>query len=156
MSGNAGEGPRGGVNIAGRVGSVGGDIVGRDQGSVIDPVTALAWSQQVVQTIAMRAVQQGTGAAWIGLNPTGDGGWTLSKLGQDLYGGKPGIALFLAAHTGVSGVASSRELALQALAATRYIIRSNGVGRFARVTGVGAARLAVLAGWFTYSHRLLV
>ncbi len=45
MSGNAGEGPKGGVNISGRVGSVGGDIVGRGQGSVIDPVTALAWSQ---------------------------------------------------------------------------------------------------------------
>ncbi len=69
----------------------------------------------------------------------GGGGWGLVALGADLYGGATGIALFLAAHARLTGLAASADLARAALTAVRYTIRSSGGMRFARVLGIGGA-----------------
>ena len=58
-------------------------------------------------------------------------------LGPDLYNGRSGIALFLAAHAAVTGRAASAELALAAVAHLRSGLRGHNSARLARSLGLG-------------------
>lgn len=128
-----------------------------DKSQELDHTMVLDWANRVVERLAARAIREGDGAAWIGLDPLADGGgWQLAVLGNDLYGGAPGVALFLAAHAHVAGVTSSRELALAGLASVRHIINSNRAAHLARVLGIGGASgLGSLIYAFTSIARLL-
>ncbi len=111
-----------------------------DEGTPLDRDTAFAWADRIAGRVAARAIHDGEGAAWIGLDPLTDGGgWGLAVLGANLYGGAPGIALFLAAHARLTGHTASADLAQAALASVRHMIRSSSAMRFARVLGIGGA-----------------
>ncbi len=106
----------------------------------LDDAVAKDWAGRIAERLAARAIREGNSAAWVGLDPLADGGgWQLVVLGNDLYGGAPGVALFLAAHARVTGSESSRDLSLAGLAAIRHYLSSNGAGHFARVMGIGGA-----------------
>jgi len=100
---------------------------------------ALALADAIAHRLARCATRASEGAAWLGLDPLANGGWALRTLGQDLYGGAPGLALFFAAHAALRGNAASADLARAALLPVRYLIASNGAERFARVEGLGGA-----------------
>ncbi|MBM3537485.1 MAG: type 2 lantipeptide synthetase LanM [Alphaproteobacteria bacterium] len=106
----------------------------------LDRSAAMAEADRIAGELRQRALRDSGGAAWIGLDPLADGGgWQLVPLGSDLYGGAPGVSLFLAAHARIADNPASRELALEGLAPSRYIIRSSGAARFARVSGIGGS-----------------
>jgi type 2 lantibiotic biosynthesis protein LanM len=111
-----------------------------EQARPLDRDTALAWSDRIADLVTARALRQGEGAAWIGLDPLADGGgWGLVALGPDLYGGATGAALFLAAHACLRDRPASADLARAALTAVRHTINGSGGMRFARVLGIGGA-----------------
>src|SRR5262249_26186859 len=65
----------------------------------------------------------------------------LVPLGNDLYNGACGIALFLATHAAVAGHKTSHELALAAVSHVRKILRGRNSARMARSLGIGAATI---------------
>ncbi|AEV72104.1 type 2 lantibiotic biosynthesis protein LanM [Mycolicibacterium rhodesiae NBB3] len=84
------------------------------------------------------AVRGSTDAAWIGLDWLGESEVSqLVVLGPDLYNGNCGIALFLAAHSAMTGDASSEALARAAVAGLRKNLVSRNPARLARSLGVG-------------------
>lgn len=102
--------------------------------------TAFAAADRIAAQIQAAAAQDAASAAWFGLDPLVDGGgWEPMVLGADLYGGAPGISLFLAAHSRIRGDARSASLALAGLAPARHHIHSSGAARFARKIGIGGA-----------------
>lgn len=106
----------------------------------IKPTMALDWADRIAKLLTKQAIRVGDSAAWIGLDPLMDGGgWSLVALGNDLYGGAPGVALFLAAHARIMDSPSSRELALAGLSSVRYTVKGNRAAHFARVSGIGGA-----------------
>lgn len=111
-----------------------------DEGRGLEIDEALGWSRRIANRLAARAIRDDDGAAWIGLDPLADGGgWQLVALGSDLYGGAPGVALFLAAHARLAGDAAAADLARAALAPVRHTIHGSGAARFGRVLGIGGA-----------------
>ncbi len=92
----------------------------------------------IADELARHAVRRGPGAAWIGLDWLGDSEVAqLVTLGPDLYNGISGIAVFLAAHTAVTGRNASQELALAAVAHLRKNLKSRNVARVTRSLGIG-------------------
>ena len=78
------------------------------------------------------AIRDRGGAAWIGASPLPDGNRSqLGVVGSDLYSGRAGVALFLAALYRVTGAAASRDLSIEALRPLRHgsTIRSALLGR---------------------------
>ncbi|SON63882.1 hypothetical protein MSIMFI_05413 [Mycobacterium simulans] len=77
-------------------------------------------------------------AAWIGLDWLGDSAVShLVALGDDLYNGTCGIALFLAAHAAVANAESSMTLAIAAISRLRETIRGRNPSKIARMLGLG-------------------
>jgi type 2 lantibiotic biosynthesis protein LanM len=100
----------------------------------------VAEADKIAADIARHAIRRGPAAAWIGLDWLGDSEVSqLVPLGADLYNGLSGIALFFAAHAGVTGSAQSRELALAAVAHARKGLRGRNAARIARSLGTGGA-----------------
>jgi lantibiotic modifying enzyme len=100
----------------------------------------IAESDKIADELASYAIRRGPTAAWIGLDWLGDSDvFQLVCLGPDLYNGICGIAVFLAAHTTVTGSESSGALALAALSYIRKDLRSRNAARRARSLGLGAA-----------------
>ena len=100
----------------------------------------LAEADKIAAELALYAIRKGSAAAWIGLDWLGDSeAVQLVPLGADLYNGSSGIALFLAAHAAVTGSASSRELALAAVAYPRKALKGRNAARMARSLGTGGA-----------------
>lgn len=86
------------------------------------------------------AVRSGPGASWIGLDWLGHSGAARpAALGNDLYSGAPGVCLFLAAHSKVTGDSESRSLSLSGLSTLRHNLRGIGGHRFARGIGLGGS-----------------
>jgi type 2 lantibiotic biosynthesis protein LanM len=92
----------------------------------------------IADAIARYAVRRESSAAWVGL------GWftdadvaQLAVLGNDLYNGNCGIAVFLAAHASITGRASSAELALESISHLRAVLKSRGAAHLARLLGIG-------------------
>ncbi len=109
-------------------------------GDPLSPDVAFSAADDIAQQIKAAAARDEYSAAWIGLDPLADGGgWEPLVLGTDLYGGAPGVALFLAAHGRIRNAAQSAELALAGLAPARHHIHSSGAARFARKMGIGGA-----------------
>lgn len=97
-----------------------------------------AAADAAVETLREHVFRGDSDAAWIGLDWLGDNEVSqLIALGHDLYNGACGIALFLAAHAAVTDAASSRDLAVAALADFRRRLHGRNPGRLARLLGLG-------------------
>jgi len=102
--------------------------------------TFAAEADRIAEELSRCAIRRGPGAAWIGLDWLGDAEvFQLVCLGPDLYNGVSGIALFLAAHSAVTGRKSSAELAIAGVAHLRKNLKSRGAARMVRSLGVGGA-----------------
>jgi type 2 lantibiotic biosynthesis protein LanM len=98
----------------------------------------VAEADRIADELARLAVRRGPSAAWIGLDWLGDSEiWHLVPLGLDLYNGMSGIALFLAAHTSVTGSKASAELARAAVLHLRSKLKARHSARTARSLGLG-------------------
>ncbi|MGV0790206.1 type 2 lanthipeptide synthetase LanM family protein [Mycolicibacterium sp. XJ1819] len=106
---------------------------------VADPsAAAMAEANAVAAEIARYATRRGTGAAWIGLSWLPDSDVSqLAVVGDDLYNGTSGIALFLAAHAKTAQQPESADLAMAAIAHLRAQLRSSQAARMARLLGIG-------------------
>jgi type 2 lantibiotic biosynthesis protein LanM len=83
----------------------------------------LAAARSVADRLEALASREHDRTLWYGLAPAGGGAWQFSNLQADLYGGLPGIALFLAQLAAVTGEARYDELARGALAALLPLAR---------------------------------
>src|SRR5262249_24755017 len=100
----------------------------------------VAEADKIAEELSARAIRAGSGAAWIGIDWLGDSEVSqLVALGPDLYNGSCGIAVFLAAHSAVTGYNASKELALAGIANLRKQLRSPTSARLARLLGTGGA-----------------
>jgi type 2 lantibiotic biosynthesis protein LanM len=79
----------------------------------------LAAARAVGDRLVALALCEGDEATWIGLSLLKERQWLLLPLGHDLYGGLPGVALFLAYLGTASGEGRYTSLARSALAALR-------------------------------------
>lgn len=79
-------------------------------------------------------------ANWMGLDWLGDSDvGSLAPLGDDLYNGTTGVALFLAAYYAQTKHEPTKALALKSLSKVRYQLRSNNAAHWARGLGIGGA-----------------
>lgn len=100
----------------------------------------LSEAGRIATELSVRAIRRGPDAAWIGLDWLGDAEvFQLASVGPDLYNGRSGIAVFLAAHAAVARHAASAELALAGLAHLRKKLKDRNAARFARSLGIGGA-----------------
>ena len=100
----------------------------------------VAEADRIAGEISRYAIRRGPGAAWIGLDWLGDSEvCQLVCLGPDLYNGATGIAVFLAAHAGLTGAESSAALALAGIARLRKTLLGRNAPRLARLVGIGGA-----------------
>jgi type 2 lantibiotic biosynthesis protein LanM len=102
----------------------------------------------LAEEIARRAIVDSDGGLnWIGLHHVLEAGRVqLQVVGDSLYDGRSGIAVFLAALHRVTGQARFRTLALQALQPLRRQLQvhlwssdASGLQRYARFSGLGGA-----------------
>jgi type 2 lantibiotic biosynthesis protein LanM len=94
--------------------------------------------------LAQLAFSTGSDASWIGVTPLSEQRWALAPLGIDLYGGVPGIALFLARLSCVTGDSRSRDLAEKAtFSFVRQLESWSGWPRVGAFAGWGGAIYAL-------------
>ena len=79
----------------------------------------IAEARELGDRLEMLAIRSLGSVSWIGVVMVNDRAWSLLPLGDDLYGGNLGIALFLGYLGALTGVERYTELARCALAATR-------------------------------------
>lgn len=79
----------------------------------------LDWTGTVAGRIGKLALRLDGKASWIGMAEITGRGWWLRALDADLYGGLPGVALFLAYHGKVLGEEHSTRLAEETLPTLR-------------------------------------
>ncbi|KYC40661.1 Lanthionine synthetase C family protein [Scytonema hofmannii PCC 7110] len=115
-----------------------------------DAVAPLSQKQMVEQAVAIAqdlkrsAICAADGSAtWIGLGymPLADR-FQLQPIGDGLYDGRCGVALFLAALEAVTGGIGFRDLALEALQPLRRVLQTSDLKyqqKFAEQTGIGGA-----------------
>ena len=110
----------------------------------------LAAATDVGHRLADLALEDGGEATWAGLERDGRA-WTLAPLGEDLYGGTPGIVLALAWLGAATGEARFRELAERAFATLE--------GRLRR-TADALRFVGAFQGWgglvYLYDHLAIV
>jgi type 2 lantibiotic biosynthesis protein LanM len=110
----------------------------------------LAAAAAVADRLAALASREHDRTMWYGLAPTGGGVWQFGALQADLYGGMPGIALFLAQLAAVTGEARHAELARGALAALLPLARP------VEEASVPLLLLGAWSGWggviYTFAH----
>ena len=116
----------------------------------------VAETNRIVDELSRQAIRRGSGAAWIGLDWLGESEFfQLICLGPELYNGVSGIALFLAAHSAVTGSPSSGALALAGVSHLRRNLKSRNAARVVRSVGIGGAAglgsivyaLSVMSEW---------
>jgi type 2 lantibiotic biosynthesis protein LanM len=107
----------------------------------------LAAAVRAGDRLSSLALRDGDHANWVGLILVGDAEWALTALGLDLYGGLPGVALFLGYLGEVSGRLDFTELAR----ATVNTVLQQSVEQGDQITNVGA-----FDGWggiiYTLTH----
>jgi type 2 lantibiotic biosynthesis protein LanM len=86
----------------------------------------LAAAGAVADRIALLAFEGENDASWIGISPVGDKRWSLLPLSADLYGGIPGVVLFLAFHGALTAHQHSTELARKGLVTVREQLQASG------------------------------
>jgi type 2 lantibiotic biosynthesis protein LanM len=78
------------------------------------PAALLEGAVRVADRLARRALSQGAHVTWLGLDYSG-GRWALQAVGEDLYSGLPGIALFFGHLAEVTGEPRYRALGRKAV-----------------------------------------
>lgn len=110
----------------------------------------LAAATAVADRLAALAAREHDRTLWYGLAPTGGGVWQFGALQADLYGGLPGIALFLAQLAAVTGETRYAELARGAVAALLPLARPVEEAK------VPLELLGAMSGWggliYTFAH----
>ena len=95
----------------------------------------------IATDLADQAIISGNSATWLTADPTGDGkAFEVSVMGDGLYSGTAGVALFLAGCYAVDGAPRWREMSLAALAAPRHAARDgtgDGVQTIGGFDGLG-------------------
>ncbi|MCF6476793.1 type 2 lantipeptide synthetase LanM, partial [Nonomuraea sp. MG754425] len=76
----------------------------------------VAAAREIAGRIAAHAHHGPRTVNWLGLEPVGETRWTVGPLKNDLYGGLPGVALFLGQVAGVTGEQRYADLARRAMA----------------------------------------
>ena len=94
----------------------------------------LAAARAAGDRLSALAVRGDTDATWIGLDVERDRAWSIAPAGLDLYAGVPGIALFVAYLSRVTGDARYKALARAALVTMRRQIEK----RRSSLTRIGA------------------
>ncbi|MDN3357779.1 type 2 lanthipeptide synthetase LanM family protein [Actinomadura sp. DC4] len=98
-------------------------------------------AETIAGTVLGQATREGDAIGWVGAAPQDDRFWTLQSAGVDLYGGRPGIGLFLA----YAGLLTGDE---EAWSAARLV--ADGVARDLRAvleeTAASARRTPLRAG----------
>jgi type 2 lantibiotic biosynthesis protein LanM len=84
----------------------------------------LARATALGERLEQLALQNDSGAYWLGVGPLDDSNWGVFPAGVDLYAGAPGIALFLAYLGSVTGEQSHTSLSRRALAPVRAQVRT--------------------------------
>ena len=115
------------------------------QAKSLTPLTSeelLEEAKAIATELAARAIQEPNGSLnWVGMGfVPGAGRFQLQVLGDNLYDGRCGIALFFAALYRITQEAQFQKLALDALHALRRQIQIPDVEfqkRFARLAGIG-------------------
>jgi type 2 lantibiotic biosynthesis protein LanM len=87
--------------------------------------------------LEMLAIRQDTVATWLGLVPTPAHQWFLQPLGVDLYGGCPGVVLFLAYLGAVTGEARYTALAQAAFTCLQHYLTAATVPNIGAFEGWG-------------------
>lgn len=96
------------------------------------------FADKVFQHLQHLAIRKNGTAAWIGFDWLGDTVIPqLAPLGQDLYSGSGGIAIFLAAYGVAFDVPNSIKLCYEAIAPLRRLVNSNHSDMYARKVGTG-------------------
>ncbi len=110
----------------------------------------LAAATAVADRLAALASREHDRTLWYGLAPTAGGVWQFGALQADLYGGLPGIALFLAQLAAITSEARYAELARGAVAALLPM------GRPVEEANVPLELLGAMSGWggliYTFAH----
>jgi type 2 lantibiotic biosynthesis protein LanM len=106
---------------------------------------------QVGDRLEQLAFTTETEASWIGVTLVGEQHWSLVPSGVDLYGGLPGIALFLTRLASVTGEARYHQLARKAIAS---VLRQLDSVPLWPSVGVFAGRAGVIYA-FTHAGLLL-
>ncbi len=106
-----------------------------------------AEADRIAGELALHAIRRDAGAAWIGLDWSGDSDAAqLVCLGAGLYNGVSGIGLFLAAHAAGSGCQRSAELARAGVAHVCTELTGRNAPRVARSLGIsGGSGLGSIA-----------
>jgi type 2 lantibiotic biosynthesis protein LanM len=110
----------------------------REAQTTADRERLIAAAQAVGDQLEMLALRGDQDVSWIGLTLTPHRRWTVTPLGPDLYGGLPGVALFLAYLGTITGKARYTSLAQVALTTLRRYLER----RPSTLTSVG-----VFNGW---------
>ncbi len=87
--------------------------------------------------LAETAIRADGDVAWIGMTPLDHEHTQATVLGSDLYAGRMGVAVFLAALADQSGCARSRALAVATIDALRRSLTSAHARHAARLMGIG-------------------
>ncbi|MGC4808922.1 type 2 lanthipeptide synthetase LanM [Micromonospora sp. DT228] len=141
----------------------------RPAGARSRPSTVAAATRRIVAGIAgelreSATITDGQPVTWVGAtirNTTLRHPWRVEPLGDDLYAGVPGIALFLAAAGTYLGETGTTRLGLRALSARVEALLTEPTRRAQRATGgmaggyPGLAYAAIEAGRLSGDHALL-
>jgi type 2 lantibiotic biosynthesis protein LanM len=115
--------------------------------TIVDRENLLAAARAVGDRLETLGIRGEHDVSWIGLTSTTKDHWSLAPLGMDLYGGIPGVALFLAYLGAVTQEGRYTALAQAASQTLRRQIERNPVG----VTTIGG-----FVGWggviYTLTH----
>jgi type 2 lantibiotic biosynthesis protein LanM len=107
----------------------------------------IAAARAVADHLAETAIHAAQDVTWIGLEPRPGQTWDITPLGMDLYGGIPGVALFLAYAGAVVGAERYTALARRAL---------NAISRQVQVLRTELPEIGGFEGWggllYTLTH----
>lgn len=92
--------------------------------AIVDRDRLISLARTVADRLSTMAFRDDDTAVWVGLSLAHERVWTLHPIGIDLYNGTPGIALFLAYLSAITGDEQYKELAQAALETTRRQIEA--------------------------------
>jgi len=91
--------------------------------AVVEPDQLLTLASSLGKRLGELALQNRSGASWLGVGPLDDTTWGLFPSGIDLYAGTPGIALALAYLGAITGQPEHTHLARAGLSSLRRELR---------------------------------
>ncbi len=93
------------------------------RGPAVDQASLVDLAQGLGRRLEQLALQNDTGAHWLGVGPLDESTWGVHPTGIDLYAGSSGIAFFLAYLGEVTGEPAPTELARRAVSSLRSQLR---------------------------------